>query len=321
MQVKVQRKPALEKRQRQLEARVARAVSAAPGAAHPVPQARDEARDEAPVTFTPLEVVAAPVPIPAEAPSSGPRVDSSTAPPSKTPKKKSPEAQVPADPWRGSVWAATALEGHADRVLAVCFFGDHGLATGGADTTVRLWDLRGMRETHSLGGHTGAVTAIVQVGAGVIASASLDCCIKFWAVPGGVEKESMYVYAPVTCLAGLGGLLVAGTAAGKIQVWRGMRGLASALAHEDAVGAVAVAADQIVSASVTGELKVCLASLHSFDLPSLVWALAGNKLTVTANFELPSGCAVGALQIAGRRAFLGGEGANIRCLGLDSNQV
>ena len=79
--------------------------------------------------------------------------------------------------------ALSILSGHGGRVLTVktAWHGDR-LLSGGADRTVRIWDLAGSggKCLHTLSGHFGWVTSVHYWGPNTIISASTDRSIALW---------------------------------------------------------------------------------------------------------------------------------------------
>jgi WD40 repeat protein len=79
--------------------------------------------------------------------------------------------------------ALSILSGHGGRILCVktAWHGDR-LLSGGADRTVRVWDLAGSggKCLHSLSGHFGWVSSVQYWGPNTIISASTDRSIALW---------------------------------------------------------------------------------------------------------------------------------------------
>ena len=56
----------------------------------------------------------------------------------------------------------------------------HTPATGSADWTMRLWDLKTQKQRAALQGHQGSVTSLAFSKVGLLASGSGDQTIKLW---------------------------------------------------------------------------------------------------------------------------------------------
>jgi len=65
------------------------------------------------------------------------------------------------------------------------------LASGSADTAVKLWDVASGREIRILNGHTAIILSVAFSPAGTLASASYDNTIKLWEVASGRELRTL----------------------------------------------------------------------------------------------------------------------------------
>ena len=78
------------------------------------------------------------------------------------------------------------FEGHRGPVTCSTFSADCDLAlSGGADGTVRLWDLKALGALARFEGHEGAVTSVALGPNGrFAASAGQDGTLRLWGLPG-----------------------------------------------------------------------------------------------------------------------------------------
>jgi len=124
-------------------------------------------------------------------------------------------------------WTQKSLVGHTGSVLCLAF-GPAGrsktiLASGGADGTIRLWDVDAGKEKAILRGHAAPVRSLALSRNGrVLASAGEDGTIKLWDVTSGKEKASLEAPAGEGVRVALspdGDRLASGAADGTIQLW------------------------------------------------------------------------------------------------------
>lgn len=89
--------------------------------------------------------------------------------------------------------ATQAIDGHADAINALSFnpASEYLLATGSADKSIGLWDLRNLKsKMHALVGHTDSVTSLAwhPFEESILGSSSYDKRICFWDV-GRIGEE------------------------------------------------------------------------------------------------------------------------------------
>jgi len=96
--------------------------------------------------------------------------------------------------------APVPLAGHVGGVTAIAADGDGGIVTGGADGTIRRWDLAAGREIGRIdaGGSVAAVAALG--GAGRVAAAVDDGSLRAWPLPAGPPGVAVAAAAEGTAL-------------------------------------------------------------------------------------------------------------------------
>jgi WD40 repeat protein len=94
-----------------------------------------------------------------------------------------------------------ALEGHTDRVDAVCWLSGGRLVTGSSDKTIRIWNVAERKVEQTLEGHAEAVFAVAAHPEGkLIAAGGKDRQVKLWDLsssdpPKDVANHSKAVYS------------------------------------------------------------------------------------------------------------------------------
>ncbi|MHB2017952.1 MAG: WD40 repeat domain-containing serine/threonine protein kinase, partial [Candidatus Xenobia bacterium] len=119
-----------------------------------------------------------------------------------------------------------SCEGHGDIIRSICLTEDGAIAvTGGADSTVRMWDTGGRQQLRSLAGHRDEVTGVtIASQLLMLASCSMDGSIRIWDPQAGTVKKTLEghrgpVRSVAISFAGL--LMVSAGDDGTIRTWRG----------------------------------------------------------------------------------------------------
>ena len=174
--------------------------------------------------------------------------------------------------WKISLWDAAqpaqplhVLDGHENAVLALAYTPAATLlASGGADRTVKLWNLTTLEMLRTYRGSTDFVTAVALSPDGKsLAAASLDGTIRIWSTSSSRQKRRYSGHkGAVTSLAFSpdGERLVSGGADGTVRLWdidrrRAIRAFAG---HRGKVDAVAFAPDghRVASGGEDGSIRL-----------------------------------------------------------------
>lgn len=146
---------------------------------------------------------------------------------------------------RGYVWALAALR-------------DFGIASGGRDSTIRLWDDEGA-PLGTLDGHTQSVLGLVEMAPGQLVSHSRDRTIRQWSLATGASTIIGTSDSAVLSAARLDReRLVTGDASGKLAVWNLTTGTAETWrAHDSWVWTIAPLRDgDFATASEDGLIRL-----------------------------------------------------------------
>ena len=160
---------------------------------------------------------------------------------------------------------------HEHAVSCLAYTPDgRGLASGGHDGLIHLWDAAG-KAVQTCRGHRGRIRGIAFSADGKsLASASHDRTVKLWDVASGKETRTIALDEPVLCVAwAANGRLACGTAQNNLHLFDGEKQQTLPLA--EAVRAVTFSADSKFLAASAGRL---VHVLNGQDLEKL-HALAG----------------------------------------------
>lgn len=197
-----------------------------------------------------------------------------------------------ADIATGGATKIAALVGHTRDVCALAVLPDGRLASGGGDTTVRLWDPATGACTLTLEGtHTSWVRALAALPDDQLASGSCDKSIVIWNTVSGhyLRKLTGHTLTVESLCVLPDGRLASGSADNSVRLWNVVSGACDAtlLGHIDTVWALAVLPDgRLASASEDEGVRVwdtdadtceCVATLreHSGAVSALAVLPAG----------------------------------------------
>ncbi len=170
--------------------------------------------------------------------------------------------------WKVALWDATTpsaplhvFDGHTNAVQALAFAPRSMLlASGGADETVRLWDLQTLTLKRSYTGHRDFITAIAFSNSGkLLASGALDGHIRLWSILSSRRLRSLNGHKGRISdidFAPSGNLLASASDDGTVRLWDLRRGrtVRALTGHAGGATAVAFAPDgqHLASAAANG---------------------------------------------------------------------
>jgi len=155
--------------------------------------------------------------------------------------------------------------GHTGAVSSISFSSDARLlASGGADKTVRVWEVGSGQPVQTMKGHTAAVTSVAFSPDGqLVASASLDRTVKLWHTISGGEagtlpKDTGAVLA--VAFSPDGHLLASANQQGQVKLWEVASGRAAQAldAHDAPVYAIVFSPDGRLLTTAGRDAKVKL---------------------------------------------------------------
>ncbi|KAI5056625.1 hypothetical protein GOP47_0028443 [Adiantum capillus-veneris] len=157
-----------------------------------------------------------------------------------------------------------------------------GLASGGLDTLVIVWNVQDSKPIHTLHGHESQVTSLVVDAEGDILSASQDWSVRRWRKGQCVEVLKGH-QGPVQAVLILpSGEMITGSSDCTVKVWRGSKCIQTFLGHSDTVRGLAFMPNVgILSASHDGSVRLWSvngdALLEMIGHTAIVYCVAANS--------------------------------------------
>ncbi|KAJ3313821.1 hypothetical protein HDU76_002532 [Blyttiomyces sp. JEL0837] len=170
-------------------------------------------------------------------------------------------------------------EGHILPVNTVAITKDgKKVISGGADTTLRVWDLDTGRLEQTLEGHTDEVTSVVVgVSAGgrvKVVSGSRDATVRIWDLATGVQENVVNASKePITCVAitSDGSTIYAGSDDLTVKAWnfKTLKHLHTLEGHDEGIISIAISPDSRRLVSSAYDMTLRLWDLTNVDKPPL----------------------------------------------------
>jgi len=176
-----------------------------------------------------------------------------------------------------AIWPAT-LRGHEDRVHSLAITPDGALlASGGGDSTIRLWHLPGGEPAATLRGHQDTVHSLAITPDGALLASGggvFDKTVRLWHLPGGELAATLRgheSWVRSLAMSPGGALLASGGGYSTIDLWHlpGGKRAATLRGHEDRVHSLAITPDGALLAS------------GAWDKTIRLWHLPGGEPAAT----------------------------------------
>ncbi len=183
------------------------------------------------------------------------------------------------------------IQGNLYYFLTIAFSPDSmTIATGSADYTIKLWDIKTLAQKRILKGHREKVQAVAFSHDGeTLASGSWDSTIKIWDISPNPQKDTITLNGHRGVVNSIafnpdGKLLVSGSADNTIKLWDISTGeeIYSTIEHQDEVLAVAFSPDGAIIASGS-----CDGSGRRCDRNIKLWHLQGDLISTLSNISAP----------------------------------
>ena len=172
-----------------------------------------------------------------------------------------------------SWYCIRTLKGHKDAVLSVSISADgQTLASGSADNTIKLWNVKTGNLLHTLTRHESPVLSVaISADGQILASGSADNTIKLWNVKtGGFLRTLSKFESPVLSVAisADGQILARGSYYKTIKLWNVKTGdlLHTLSGHQNFVLSVSMSADGQILASSSVDNTLLLWNVKTGDL-------------------------------------------------------
>ena len=197
------------------------------------------------------------------------------------------------------------LRGHSDAINSVAFHpaGDI-LASGSADHTIKIWDVKTHQLLHSIQAHTGPVKDLSFNKDGtILASASADYTVKLWKVDGYQLIKTLSKHTGVVSVVDFhpnGKTLISGSHDNTLMIWsvKDYRMLQKISDHTDAIICLAINSDGSYFASGSSDKNI------------KIWNTEDEGLSYTFETRIPYGGIVKSLAFHPKEDFLVSAGTD-----------